>query len=300
MTTDLPFFSVIIPTYARPLQLAGCLASLAGLNYPHERFEVVVVDDGSETSPEDSIKDFHSRLNLRLLTQAHAGPAAARNFGASHARGEFLAFTDDDCTPAPDWLWAFAAHFKTHSDRLVGGQTLNALSRNSYAATSQLIVNVVYEHFNADPDDASFFASNNFAISNELFHHVGGFDETFRTSEDRELCDRWRWRGYHLTYAREALVYHAHPLTFRTLWRQHFGYGRGASRFHRTRTARGTGELKPDWNFYFKLLTSPLSNFPMPRALILCALVVWSQLASVAGFFYERSRAAKMNPISNA
>jgi GT2 family glycosyltransferase len=302
MTRDLPFFSVIIPTYERPAQLASCLRALARQDYPPERFEVVIVDDGSATSPGKILDQFRESLDLKLLEQKNTGPAGARNFGATRARGEFLAFTDDDCEPDALWLRALASSFAGNEERIIGGRTVNALPRNPYSETSQAIIEVVYAHFNSDPQDARFFASNNFAVRAERFRELKGFDESFITSEDREICARWRSRGWGLTYAPEAVVYHAHHLTLRTLWRQHFGYGRGARRFHRALAAEGGGRFKPDFAFYLKLIRSSTSHARKARAAQLTALLLWSQLANAAGFFYEKYQpgrvAGKLNSSS--
>jgi len=107
-----PFFSIVVPTCDRPRQLAACLQSLARLDYPRDRFEVIVVDDGTTTAAPALVVEMKAGPDVRLVRQPHAGPAAARNLGASHARGSLLAFTDDDCAPAPDWLWALAARFE--------------------------------------------------------------------------------------------------------------------------------------------------------------------------------------------
>jgi cellulose synthase/poly-beta-1,6-N-acetylglucosamine synthase-like glycosyltransferase len=291
MNSDLPFFSVIIPTYERPAQLAACLQALTHADYPTKRFEVIVVDDGGAKPLGSITEQFRGTLDLKLLEQKKTGPAGARNFGATGARGEFLAFTDDDCEPDAGWLRALASRFAETPGRIIGGRTINALPQNLCAETSQKIIEVVYEHFNADPDDARFFASNNFAIPAERFREIGGFDDTFNTSEDRELCARWRSRGGELTYAPEAVVRHAHPLKLLTLWRQHFGYGRGALRFHRASNG-GRARFKPDLTFYLKLLGSGASQTrspaQLPRAAQLTMLLVWSQLANAAGFFYEK------------
>lgn len=286
LNPDFPYFTIIIPTYERPAQLATCLQALARLDYPPERFEVIIVNDGGTTSLASIVEQFRVRLDLKLVEQKNTGPAGARNYGATHARGEFLAFTDDDCEPETNWLRAFASYFAQTPTRIIGGRTTNALSHNPYAETSQKIIEVVYAHFNADPGDARFFASNNFAVSAERFRAIGGFDETFITSEDREICARWRARGGALTYAPEAVVRHSHHLTLRTLWQQHFGYGRGALRFHRA-TSEG-GSFKPDLDFYRKLLSSGATQARPTRAAQLTTLLFWSQLANAAGFFYEK------------
>lgn len=119
--TDAPRFSIVIPTYNRPEQLAVCLQACARLDYPRDCFEVIVVDDGGVEPLDGIVARFHGTLTLKLLQQENTGPAAARNRGASEASGEFLAFTDDDCSPASDWLKALGRHCVASPDCVVGG-----------------------------------------------------------------------------------------------------------------------------------------------------------------------------------
>ncbi len=79
----------------------GCLQACARLDYPRIRFGVIAMDVGGTTPLDEIIARFHGVLSLRLLPQENAGPAAARNRGGSEAKGEFLVFTDDDCSPTP-------------------------------------------------------------------------------------------------------------------------------------------------------------------------------------------------------
>lgn len=291
MGQEQPFFSIVVPTYARPEQLAICLQFLAQLDYPHECFEVVVVDDGSEMPLESVVAPFLNQLDITLLTQPNAGPATARNTGAQCARGKFLAFTDDDCTPAPDWLQTLAARFAMAPDCMIGGRTLNVLSGNVYSTASQILIDYLYGYYNANPNQARFFASNNLALPAERFHAIGGFDKTYPRSaaEDRELCKRWLHYGYEMLYASEVQIYHAHKLTLPTFWRQHFNYGRGAFYFHQVCSRRDLGYIKVEpISFYLNLLTYPFSQASRQQALLLAALLVVSQVANVAGFFWER------------
>lgn len=290
MGQEQPFFSIIVPTYARPKQLAACFESLARLDYPRERFEVIVVDDGSGTSPETVVAFFRDRLDITLLTQPHAGPASARNTSAAKAKGELLAFTDDDCTPAPDWLQALAARFATAPDHVIGGQTLNALPNNPYSTASQLLIDYLYAYYNGITSQARFLTSNNLALPTDRFHAIGGFDTTFTRAgaEDREFCDRWLHCGYRMTYAPEVLVYHAHGLAAHTFWQQHFNYGRGAFRFHQGRARRGPGSIRLEGlSFYLNILCYPFSQTTSGRALLLAALLAVSQAANAVGFVWE-------------
>ncbi|MEQ9233782.1 glycosyltransferase [Coleofasciculus sp. E2-BRE-01] len=280
-------FSVIIPSYNRPTQLAACLESLTQLDYPRDRFEVIVVDDGSDSPLDTVVSPFKDSLNLRLIRQNNAGPAAARNGAAQQAHGKYLAFTDDDCRPATNWLQALENCFTATPDRIVGGRTVNALADNPYSTTSQNIISMGYAHYNAISDQARFFASNNMVVPAERFRELGGFDQSFTTSEDRELCDRWLHQGYQMTYAPEVVIYHAHPMTLRSFWKQHFSYGQGAFRFHQTRAEKGWGNFQIEGNYYLNLLRYPFENGQGKQGLVLTAVLFVSQVANAAGFFWE-------------
>jgi len=288
-----PFFSIIIPTYNRPKQLAVCLQSLANLEYPRDCFEVIVVDDGSPIALEPVIAPFRCQLPITLLNQKNAGPATARNTGAARARGEFIVFTDDDCAPAPDYLQRLAERLAKTTACALGGRTINALSDNPYSTASQLLIDYLYAYYNVDPGQACFLTSNNMALPTELFHAIGGFDTSFALAagEDRELCDRWRHHGHRIIYATEALVYHSHAMTLRKFWRQHFNYGRGAAAFHQTRGRRNTGDVKLEpVSFYLNLLRYPFSQNNGIRSLTLATLLLLSQAANAAGFFLSKAR----------
>jgi len=288
-------FSVIVPIFAPPRQLASCLDALSQLHAPSGGFEVIVVDDGSPVPLDDVAEMYRARLNLILLRQSNRGPGSARNAGSRIACGSFLAFTDADCRPAPDWLTALASRFRQTPRHILGGRTVNRLTNNPYATASQTIVDAVYAFYNREPQGARFFASNNLAVPADLFHEVGRFDEKlFRAaSEDRELCDRWRHQGRQMIYVPEAVVLHAHALTLSTFCRQHFMYGRGAWNYQRVRARRGSGRLRDDLKLHghlLQLLRGPLAKLPPRRWWSVLPLLAFWQAANAAGFCYEAYR----------
>ena len=281
-----PVFTVIVPTRDRPSQLACCIEALSKLEYPVDRFEVIVVDDGSTSSLTEVENAFRTKLRLRILRQEPAGAAAARNTGAQYAQGRFLAMTDDDCAPAPTWLSRLHDTFEQEPDKLYGGRTVNGLPDNRYATASQIVIDVVYALQSKLESFPQFFATNNFALSAAAFREVGGFRESFKTSEDREFCDRWVHQGRGLAYLPDAVVYHSHNLGFLTLLRQHFHYGRGAYRFHRLRAQRGWGKVHFYRQFYFALMAQCRSR-RYPESLSLAVLLPCTQLAAAVGFVRE-------------
>jgi GT2 family glycosyltransferase len=285
MTT--PFFSIIVPTFDRHEALMVCVQAIKQLDYPQDRFEVIIVDDGSPVPVEVLKNDGSNGMNITLLRQFNAGPASARNLGAQHARGDMLAFTDDDCIPTTQWLRELAQSANEAPTGLVGGRTVNGLDHNLYSTASQMIVDEAYAFFLSRNSDLRFFASNNMAVSAKLFHKSGGFDPSFRTSEDRDFCDRWILRGRPLVYSPKALVHHHHHLTMTAFGRQHFNYGRGAYRFHRVRARRRGGCLKPDLQFYALVCRRALFNPLSWKSVRMAGLMGLWQIANLAGFLWQ-------------
>jgi len=282
----------VIPTYSRPSQLEDCLRSLSAVDYPRDRFEVIVVDDGGHTPLDAVVAPFRSDPAVSLVRQPNAGPAAARNAGAERARGEYLAFTDDDCLPDPDWLTQLARVLSEAPESMVGGTTVNG-APNLYSTTSQLIVDVVYRHYNANPIRARFVASNNMLMPARGFREIGGFDPAFRTAEDRDLCDRWLQHGKRIIHTPDARVRHVRPMNARAFCRQHFEYGRGAERFTRRRAERNSGSMLAEARFHLDVrnwLWFPLTRVPPGQVLPVVALLAVWQTTNLAGFVWEAVR----------
>ncbi len=283
-----PFCSVIVPTRRRPENLARCLDAITELDYPRDRFEVIVVDDGGGIPLGPVVERFRGPLRLSLLVQQRAtGPAAARNAGVSQAEGELLAFTDDDCRFAPDWLRIVAGRYRAEPERAFGGHTVNMLVRNPYASTSQLVLDVGYAFLNSGSDTARFFTTNNLAVPASLFRLLGGLDPDYLTAEDRDFCARWLARGWKLTYVPEAVVYHASRLTFSSFCRQHFAYGRGARQYHLAQARRSNRKVPIDASYYRALAFAPFrGERPAGAFAVATLLLVW-HFTNTAGFLWE-------------
>jgi glycosyltransferase involved in cell wall biosynthesis len=263
--------------------------------YPAQRYEVIVIDDGSKTPIAPVISSFRDRLSLILLTQQNRGPASARNAGVAEARGRYLAFTDDDCAPAPDWLQKLEERFDASSNLMIGGRTINAMTDNAYSTASQDLVSYLYDYYNADKNNAFFLTSNNIAFLAESFRTLGGFDIGYpgAAAEDRDLCDRWQSCGYGMIYAPEVIVYHRHHLNLRTFLKQHFSYGCGASRFHKARSRRSGKSLRLEPpSFYFNLMLYPFLKSKSSRPVYIAMLLALSQVGNASGFFWSLTNQA--------
>jgi GT2 family glycosyltransferase len=287
-----PRWSVVVPSYARPQRLAQCLAALSRLVPPRGGLEVVVVDDGSPTRLDEVARPYSGLV--RLHRQDNAGPASARNAGAARARGELLAFTDDDCRPDPGWLVALDGAADRRPEAMLGGRTVNVLADDLRAEASQQLVDHLYD-WAATTGRLRFFTSNNLAVSAEGFAALGGFDTRFPAAagEDRDLGIRWEALGRPLVAVPEAVVGHAHAMDLRAFWRQHTGYGSGAAVLHHALTERGGAGVRVEPpSFYTGMLSRPFRTLPLRRAAPVAALVGVSQVATAVGFSRARRLAA--------
>ena len=290
---NMPLVSIVIPTFARPEQLSECLRALTCQTMAACDFEVVVVDDGSPQQLDAIVAGYARDLNIRLIRQANAGPGPARNRGVNEATGKWIAFTDDDCLPDPQWLELLLARERRDPGTLVGGTTINGLTNELFASTSQLIIDLVYEHFNSDPDNAYFFASNNILCEREHILELGGFDFEFAQAggEDRDFCDRWRSSGRRLVWCKEAQIEHRHSQTLKKFLRLHYRYGKGAYSYHRKRKERHGGNMKKDLGFHASIIALLWPKLGRPMGYgkslgIIVGFVLW-QLANACGFFAQ-------------
>lgn len=293
MSSFLYDFSVIVPTRNRPQALSRCLESLAALNYPRDRFEVIIVDDGSDEPLDGVVAPWSDRMRCKLLRKTQGGPGVARNHGSAQACGQFLAFTDDDCAVTADWLAELRTQFAVTPDSLLGGRMVNALSGNLYSAACHTIIDAAYDYYDPAKGRAHFFPSSNFAMAAQGFRDIGGFDPgwALAAAEDRAFCYQWIRRGGALTCVPRATIYHYHSHTLKSYCELHVRYGRGAFHYQMLRTAGAEeGGLKPAWAFYWTCLRRPFENEAPGRALAIALLLGLWQFANAAGYFRERIR----------
>lgn len=292
-------FSVIVPTYRRPEMLAACLRSLAEQTWSRDDFEVIVVDDADMRVALAPLVAAEHPFSCQLVSQANRGAAAARNTGARLARGRLLAFTDDDCQPAPDWLELLEramAAAPEPGEALVGGRVVNELVRDRFASASQALVDFLVEQGNVGAAQGRLLTSNNLCVPRIAFHDLGGFDEAFRGAggEDREFCLRWvHSSGGHTArpsvYAPEAVVRHKHDLTLAGFLRQHYAYGRGAALLRRRALVHGYGPLPLERaSFYWNLLCHPRQAAALEARSQQSLLFLLSQVANAAGYVQGR------------
>ena len=206
------FFSVVIPTYNRWPILEKCLTALEEQTPSGEieGYEVVVVDDGSTDGTPARLREQASRFpHVRLIEQAHGGPAEGRNRGVDAARGDVIVFIDSDLVVTPVFLLSHARALQrswTHrGNRLcfTYGAVINTANFEQPSAERHKLRDLSW----------AYFATGNVAIDRAVLQQSGLFDTSFRLYgwEDLELGERLRQMGVELVKCPEAVGYHWHP-----------------------------------------------------------------------------------------
>ena len=285
--------SIVIPTYERPDTLLKCLVALSRQSMS-DGYEIIVVDDGSRTDMKSIVASLGRDDLIRYFWQENQGPAAARNYGVSKAKGQYIAFTDDDCEPATDWLVSLLT--QATPTTIIGGYTANGLRDNLFAEASQLLISFLYVFFKGSPH--YFFTSNNLCIHRDTLLGIGGFDtEFFRTSagEDRELCVRWQHLGHDLVYDEAAVVYHYHSSDALSFRQMHFKYGTSGWAFHQKMEHIGISLSDGQKNFFNKLLKYPFRfrQYSWKEKWVLAYLLAISQIQGRKGYSHAKKQAER-------
>jgi glycosyltransferase involved in cell wall biosynthesis len=206
--------SIIIPAYNNPHYLDQCLHTLSMVLSPE--VEIIVIDDAS-TEDILTIATQHRVQGLRLTH--NAGPAAARNHGARHARGDILFFVDADVIVPPEAVRYVVQFFKAHPDiaAVFGSYDVHPRAPGLISQYRNLLHHFVHQHGNAT---ASTFWAGCGAIRRLVFEAVGGFDAKnfLRPSiEDIELGYRLCQAGYRIVLDKTLQGTHLKRWTFRTM-----------------------------------------------------------------------------------
>lgn len=212
--------SVVIPVLNDAPRLTRCLdALLAQVDAPP--FEVVVVDNGSGDATVQAARQHP--LKPLVVEEARRGSYAARNAGLRVASGPFLAFTDADCLPAPDWVSRGAR--AVEREPVVGGEVHPR--RSADPTVWERYDTALYLKQSSLVADGGFAATANLWVRREVLTEVGSFDARLLSSGDFEWGQRARAFGHLTAYAADVLVEHSPRTTAGQTWRLHHRLGAG-------------------------------------------------------------------------
>jgi GT2 family glycosyltransferase len=215
-----PSISVVVCSYNGAATIADCLEGLQRLEYPD--YEVIVVNDGST----DATARIARSYGARVISTPNHGLSAARNLGLMAARGEIVAYTDDDARPDPHWLTYLADAFLKTAHVGVGGPNIappgdgpiaDCVANAPGGPVHVLLSDRVAEHI----------PGCNMAFRRQALEAIGGFDPRFRSAgDDVDVCWRLQDSGGTLGFHPGAMVWHHRRNSLRAYWGQQVGYGR--------------------------------------------------------------------------
>jgi GT2 family glycosyltransferase len=193
--------SVVVAVRDQGRLVTGLLSALDAQTLPPERFEVIVVDDASRDETQTIVRRWVAAAPERrvLATGAGRGPGAARNLGIRSARAPWIAFTDGDTLPEPDWLEAaLAAAAREQADAIEGA-----------VVPGQVEARGPFGHHVVSNDGGRFMTAN-MIYSRGLLERLSGFDERFQGAflEDSDLAFRALEAGVRIPFAPEVRVRH--------------------------------------------------------------------------------------------
>lgn len=244
--THAPFASVIVSTRDRPKQLQICLRSLLSLHYP--KYEIIVVDNApSSTATADLIQQTYGNMpQVRYVREDRPGPSWGRNCGMMAAKGEILAFTDDDVVVDPYWLVELARGFSVVDDvacttGLILPLELEAPAQfwyEEYGGFSKGFNRRIFDMKENHPKTplypysaGSFGSGASMAFTAAFLRSVGGFDPAFggnsavRCGQDIAAFFEVIIKGHKLVYKPAAILYHLNRSDYAALRKQIYNYG---------------------------------------------------------------------------
>jgi cellulose synthase/poly-beta-1,6-N-acetylglucosamine synthase-like glycosyltransferase len=272
---SLPSFSVVVPVKNESRVVGRLLEALSNLNYPADKVEVVVVEDGSGDGTFDVCRRFAAAHgNFRVLQRSVSnGKPSALNYGIEHSSGEIIAVFDADSVPDADALLNAAEYFKDPMVGAVQGRTLSINSQVNMLTQFLSYEDAVwFEAYLRGKDALNLFVhlkgSCQF-IRHSVLWQLKGFDEEF-LSEDMEISARLAENSEKIRYASDVRAWQEGPADLRSLFRQ------------RTRWFRGTMEVAFR---YGRLLTkASRRNLDAEATLFGPFILIASLLCYVIGF----------------
>lgn len=215
------YFSVIVPVFNRPDEVAELLESLA--NQTTKTFEVIVVDDGSEERCEAAISAFQEKMDIRYFYKQNSGPGPTRNFAATKSTGEYLLILDSDCIVPPHYIETIEKHLQQTPLDAFGGPDCahpsfsNTQKAISYSMTSFFTTGGI--RGGKKKLDKFYPRSFNLGIRKDVFQALGGFS-SMRFGEDIDLSIRIFDGGYSCGLIPEAWVYHKRRTDLKKFFKQ--------------------------------------------------------------------------------
>lgn len=222
-------FSIIIPVYNRPQEIEELLQSLTKQNYQN-KFEVIIVEDGSTLKANEIVLKYSDTLNINYFFKENSGAGASRNYGMQQALGNYFIIFDSDCIIPPHYLEEVHKTLTQNYTDAFGGadaahESFTTIQKAiNYSMTSFLTTGGI--RGSKKSIDKFQPRSFNFGISKKAFEVTNGFSK-MKIGEDIDLTFRLWENSFETQFIENAFVFHKRRATFKQFFKQTFAFGKG-------------------------------------------------------------------------
>lgn len=269
-----PFISVIIPVKNAEKFLAPCLKSLNQLNYPKDKYEIIIADSDST----DKTREIAVSLGAEVVTAVGPSVCAGRNSGFAQAKGEIIAFSDADCIMDKDWLINAVKYFEDEKVACVGGVSLIPDDETAFGKACGFIFSYslftggsTYGRHFQEVREVEHNPGCNAIYRRRALEKVIPVDERFRDGEDVIMNKQLKDLGYKFLFTPDTKLWHYRSSTPKRFWRQKVRYGIG-----RVLIGRAYPELLKPMHI--------IAGFSIPLLILIFITSVFLGAAFLAGF----------------
>lgn len=276
---NLPRVAIIVPCFNEEKTVAGTMLSLLNLQYPKERLEIIVVDDGSTDNTPAIAREFLHDPRVRVFSKENGGKHSAMNFALAHTEADLVGCLDADSEAAPDALLNITPAFENLRIAAVTPgihvkqprTTLQHMQKVEYRLS-------VFNRFAMAALGSVFITPGPFSIFRaSVVRELGGWRYAHST-EDLELALRIQKAGYLIANAPAASIHTATPQTLRALFRQRvrwtYGFLRNAFEYRSMIGNRAYGNLS--------IIVLPLALISIGAGIYFFLRIVWFGIRTIA------------------
>jgi cellulose synthase/poly-beta-1,6-N-acetylglucosamine synthase-like glycosyltransferase len=216
----IPFVTILVPAYNEETTIKGTVFSLLNLDYPKDKIEIIVIDDGSKDKTLEIVKKFEKR-GVRVFTKENGGKASALNFGISKCRGELVGCLDADSFVQSDALKKMIGYFEDEGVMAVTPSIKIWKDRNLLQRIQRIeyLMGVFLRKAFSYLDSIHVTPGPFTIYKKEFFDKYGGYD-VGNLTEDIEVALRIQRKGYRIENCMDANVYTVGPENLKSLQRQ--------------------------------------------------------------------------------
>jgi glycosyltransferase involved in cell wall biosynthesis len=251
---EMPFITVVVCSYNGAATIGNCISTLLQLDYPE--YEIIVVNDGSTDNTAEIVKEYP----VQLISTTNCGLSSARNTGLYHAKGEIVAYIDDDAYPDLQWLKYLAFSYKKSIHAGIGGPNI---APGEDGPIAKCVANAPGGpvHVLLSDEVAEHIPGCNMSFRTHVLKEAGGFDPVYRSAgDDVDICWRIQALGHTIGFNPGAVVWHHRRNSLKAYWNQQKGYGKAEAQLEAKWPEKynGMGHLAWSGRIYGNGFTLPI------------------------------------------